>query len=240
MILPAPHTSQPKSAATPVRTSGPRCPFHWLLRNQAGLAAELKAATAPQHTQAEHHPAQQAAVRGQATPLQYARLAAQLHVLHEALEPALNRAAMRDRRISAVFAAHCRRAPAFAEDLAELDPHGLARMPTAPALEAADWIHALERTQPIALLGVLYVVEGSTNGGQHISRILRKAWGWPAGHGLRSLDPHGASTHPKWLEFRAALDALQLTPDERQSILSAAGGTFTRITAMMDALHASA
>lgn len=236
MILPAsnpPHTHAPRTLP-PART--PRCPFHWMFRTKTGLAAELKAATATQHTQAEHHPVQQAAVRGQATPLQYARVAAQLAVLHEALEPALTRAAARDARIPTVFTAHCRRAPAFAEDLAELDPHGLARMPTAPALEAADWIHSLERDQPIALLGVLYVVEGSTNGGQHISRILRKAWGWPAGHGLRSLDPHGTNTHPKWLEFRAALDALQLAPAERQSIVTAAGDTFTRITAMMDAL----
>ena len=54
--------------------------------------------------------------------------------------------------------------------------------------------------------GSLYVLEGSTLGGQVISKALRNAAWAPAG-GLGYFNPYGRSTAAMWADFRAALEA---------------------------------
>lgn len=59
------------------------------------------------------------------------------------------------------------------------------------------------------VLGSLYVMEGSTLGGQMISRALSHE-PWAAGLGAAGLgyfNPYGPRTGVMWREFRAALDA---------------------------------
>ena len=57
-----------------------------------------------------------------------------------------------------------------------------------------------------AAWGSLYVIEGSTLGGQFISKALRSAAWAPAG-GLTYFNPYGRSTAAMWLQFREALEA---------------------------------
>jgi len=59
---------------------------------------------------------------------------------------------------------------------------------------------------PEAAMGSLYVIEGSTLGGQLISRALREAR-WAAAARLRYFDPYGAETGARWRAFQASLEA---------------------------------
>lgn len=218
-------------------SSAPRtgkCPFFRLFGAPSSLAADLRERTRDQHSRAEHHPVQAHAVRGQLDRVEYAAYAAQLLRVQQALEAALDRAAARDPRVGKVFQPHHRRVPAFEADLQQLDPTASARETTRAAEETAAWIAALATVEPTAPLGVLYVLEGSTNGGQFIAAALRRAWGDAEGLGLVSLDPHGARTRELWQGFRASVDALTFSDRERAAIIAAAGETFDRITAIMD------
>ncbi len=213
-----------------------RCPFRRLLGTPESLSEQLKSQTRPQHTQAEHHPLQQRAVTGSITRLEYASWAAQLNHIHQNLEGALDSQSQREPRLTAVFTPECRRLQAFQADLSLLDPHQECLHVCSATAESAAWIQSMSNAQPLALLGVLYVLEGSTNGGKFIAAVLRRAWGMPAGEGLRSLDPHGAATHERWQHFKTALDGLKVSQEERSAIILAAGGTFERISAIMDEL----
>jgi len=92
------------------------------------------------------------------------------------------------------------------------------------------WIDTLARQEPLALLGVLYVLEGSTNGSKFIARKVRPAYELPAsGEGSAYLDPYGDLQPARWQEFKAAMDALDLPADEVGPIVMAAQQTFDSI-----------
>ena len=57
-----------------------------------------------------------------------------------------------------------------------------------------------------AAWGSLYVMEGSTLGGQVISKALRSA-AWAPGDGLTYFNPYGRRTAAMWASFREALDS---------------------------------
>lgn len=63
----------------------------------------------------------------------------------------------------------------------------------------------------MAALGALYVIEGSTLGGEVIARTLRQA-SWVPPHGLTSFRPYGAAAGRMWREFKDT--ARRLTPPE--------------------------
>lgn len=123
---------------------------------------------------------------------------------HVVWEPAV--AALEE--VAPVFAGRSRR-PHLARDLAAL---GLAEpdIARAPRCVAA---RALASDAPLAL-GSLYVLEGSTLGGQVISRALQAAEWLPAG-GLSYFAPHGANTGAMWRTLMARLDAVPAREADR-------------------------
>jgi heme oxygenase len=199
----------------------------------------LKEGTADLHAQAEGHPFQTSLVRGQASAPDYHRWLAQMLGVHETLEHAL----------VALRASHPDWAPILRDDLfqadrlrADLQHHGAeaalrATLPAAAAFRA--WIERMRVDNPVALLGVLYVLEGSKNGNRFIARALRRRAGVEEeaqSPGYAYLDPHGETQRPLWLEFRHAMDALTFTPAEADAILAAARETFAAVTRISEDL----
>jgi heme oxygenase len=80
-------------------------------------------------------------------------------------------------------------------------------------------------TTRAGVIGSLYVMEGSTLGGQLINRAI-KATGWAPAHGLRYFNPYGKRTAERWREFVRWADA-QLPLSEHEGAASAARSTFT-------------
>ncbi len=79
------------------------------------------------------------------------------------------------------------------------------------------------RTEAEAL-GVLYVLEGSTLGGQMISRMVERDLGIGPQNGARFFHGYGSETGIRWRAFGKALEAAQPDP---VNLLSAANATFT-------------
>ncbi|CAN5333949.1 hypothetical protein BH09PSE6_BH09PSE6_22090 [soil metagenome] len=77
---------------------------------------------------------------------------------------------------------------------------------------------------PAHAWGSLYVMEGSTLGGQVISRRLRDV-PWIPEHGLRYFDPYGPHTGARWKETRALL-ARAAELHDPQAMTTAAVATF--------------
>ncbi|WP_419805385.1 biliverdin-producing heme oxygenase [Terriglobus sp.] len=79
-----------------------------------------------------------------------------------------------------------------------------------------------ERTS--RFLGAMYVLEGSTLGGQYIAHHVEAALQLQPGEGDRFFRGYGKETMPKWREFQQALVAI---PDEQSDIvIAAAKGMF--------------
>jgi heme oxygenase len=73
-------------------------------------------------------------------------------------------------------------------------------------------------------LGSFYVLEGSTLGGQLITRQLSNAPGFPA-QGLSYFNPYGARTGKMWRWFKRWFE-IQAEHHEADDIVSGARGTF--------------
>ena len=103
----------------------------------------------------------------------------------------------------------------LAEDLAHLGIEHVAQLPQCTALPPVD-------TWPRAL-GTMYVLEGSTLGGRHISALLDQSSG--AALPRRFFTSYDADVGMMWRSFCAVLDEIS-SPDEHEAAAENARATF--------------
>lgn len=78
-----------------------------------------------------------------------------------------------------------------------------------------------------ASLGVLYVLEGATLGGQILRREIAARLNLDAENGAAFLDVYGAATGRRWREFIEYLSNRAMDVSERAAVVSAAQTTFS-------------
>lgn len=78
-----------------------------------------------------------------------------------------------------------------------------------------------------ACLGVLYVLEGATLGGQILRREIAARLGLEADNGAAFLDVYGAATGRRWREFIEYLGSRPMDAAERAAVVRAAQTTFS-------------
>lgn len=199
------------------------------------LAALLKDRTADLHTRAERHAVQRALVTGRIGRDGYRAYLGQMLHIHAALDNALRAAAVADGPLAALVREHHFREAQLRADLEFLG--GDAGEPSPATAAFAAWIAG--EACPASLAGVLYVLEGSTNGGRYIAKALRRTLALEAG-GTAYFDPHGEAQTERWSAFKTDLDALGLPEAQRSAALAAAERTFEAIIAVCDDLGAPA
>lgn len=79
------------------------------------------------------------------------------------------------------------------------------------------------------VLGVLYVLEGSTLGGQIITRHLREKFEFQDNNGLSFFNCYGSLTGKMWKEFQAVLDDHLNSTEKIQQAVDAAQTTFREL-----------
>lgn len=214
-----------------------KCPFASMHSGaQTAISTLLKESTAQQHIDAEHHPLQQSLIKGQATREQYALWLGQMLHVHTALDTALSKAAETSAAVKTVFQPHHRRRELALADLAAL---GVA--PTTISAKPATTAFATRMAQvadlsPTSLLGALYVIEGSSNGGVYIAKAVERALGIEPGFATRAINPHAAATRENWAGFKTSIDSLTLDETQRAAIVEIASETFKAFTAIMNDL----
>ncbi|MFJ2527444.1 biliverdin-producing heme oxygenase [Pseudomonas helmanticensis] len=78
-----------------------------------------------------------------------------------------------------------------------------------------------------ACLGVLYVLEGATLGGQILRREISSRLGLEANNGAAFLDIYGAATGRRWRDFIEYLGSRPMSAAERAAVVTAAQTTFS-------------
>ena len=79
------------------------------------------------------------------------------------------------------------------------------------------------------IFGALYVVEGSTLGGQVISRHLKEKFGFDESNGSAFFSGYGRETGKMWTAFRDAITTFSEGDINREEIIGAANETFDKI-----------
>ena len=180
-------------------------------RLQDCLHARLRAATAAEHDGLERDLDWQARV---ASLDSYRGLLARLRGFHAAYEPAIGRALGDD-----AFFGPRRRLARLDADLSYLglDAAGIAALPAPPPVVLQDRAEAL---------GALYVLEGSTLGGQVIARQIERLHGLSETGGCAYYRAHGRAAAAMWAAFRAELETLAGDPAAEAAALGTGIATF--------------
>ena len=83
-------------------------------------------------------------------------------------------------------------------------------------------------------IGCLYVLEGSTLGGQLISRHVNSVTGFAPGRGCDFFSGHGGATGEMWQRFRNSIEAYaSARPSEQPAVIESALRTFQTFDAWM-------
>lgn len=182
--------------------------------------AALKAATAERHRRLE------AVVDPSPADLTrdgYVELLRKFHGFLRPWEPLI--AAHLGGRLLEVFNAR-RKLPWLAADLQALDPAGRNPPPPCPNLPPIQG--------PAAAIGSWYVIEGSTLGGQLITRRLVGRWDLSPEHGLRYFSGYGNATPTNWTDFRNRAEA-SVDGADYHDATAAACATFDSLRFWFDA-----
>jgi heme oxygenase len=174
--------------------------------------------------------------RGTLSRGDYVMYLGQLRHVHAAIESSLDAVIGSCPGLAELFTDDRRRVPDLDRDLEAfgVTPETVPVLP--PTHEFTDRVHELATSEPVALLGPLYVLEGSTNGGRFLARVLEKSLQIEAGAGISYMDPYGERQPEMWASFKARADAVELTPDQARDVTHAAGETFRAIAAISDSI----
>lgn len=200
------------------------------------IMQRLRAETREQHLATEAIPFSASILDGSLPRSAYAgQLAAYLPV-HVALERAVD--AGRHPALAAVWTDDMRKTALLEADLAFLGAHSLDADAREASADLAGWVDDLAETDPVAMLGVLYVLEGSTLGGALLRRHLSAAYGLTDA-GLRYYSPYGVGPKPHWVAFSERMNAAVTDAGDADRIVAAADETFRRIGRILSALSPS-
>ncbi len=219
--------------AVPAAPAQSGCPFSRAAGMPAqSLADTLKERTKEAHARAERHPLQGRMVSGTVTRAEYAAWLGQMLHIWRAVDAGLSAAAQRDPRLAAMLKPDHAQAARVAADL-EFLGFGGANAPALPATSRLLGLISRGSAAGPGVVGVWYVLEGSTNGGRFIAKALGKGLGLTGSAGLSSIDPYGERQREHWQAWRAALDAQAWSQGEREEIVERASDTFGAIHDVM-------
>lgn len=190
-----------------------------------GLAQLLKEGTADLHELAEHAAFQTRMVNGGLTRAEFIAFLNQVLIVHRTLDGLLSEAAAADVRVATMFHPNHQREEKVEADIERLGGT-IGAEPLAATTRFLAEVDRLCDACPVALIGVLYVNEGATNGNKVVAKRIRDGLGLEKEFALDYLDPHGPAQRKNWMAFKSMLDDLTMSEAEREACLDAAKATF--------------
>lgn len=204
---------------------------------QLSLTEELKAASFSGHTRLQSAPFFAALAACQLPLESYVGQLRALSAIHGVIERAL--ANCSDERITAVWDSGRRKLHLLQADLRYFEPRTVADIKEAmeAALNTADELRLQSLEDPLALLGWLYVLEGSTLGAAVVRPMTARAFLLTGDGGLAYLHSYGDAVHERWAEYKQRMNALHLSDEEREQVVQAACQLFAKLEMIFCALY---
>ena len=196
-----------------------------------GIMGLLKSATEEQHRDAERRTLQRDLVRGRLPVEDYALWLGQMLLLHEGLWREIRDGRGRVSALSDVVRDEGLHVSNLRRDLATLERDPDAVEPLPATSRALAEIGRVAGSDPVALLGDNYVLEGSMNGNRFIARVLRDG---PAAEAVSYLDPYGDAQRARWEAYRARMNEVELEEGAAARLVAAARAMFSFVAEISD------
>jgi heme oxygenase (biliverdin-producing, ferredoxin) len=190
-----------------------------------GFSKDLRARTQDAHTAAERRRFITDLMGGALDPSAYAALLVELRRVYATLEAAEDRVAG-EPRLAPFLDPALRRSDAIAADLAALGEHPGQPARCAATLRYCAHIDEAADRWPVSFLGHHYTrMLGDLAGGQIIAVMMRRHYGLQP----EQLTMLAFAEAPKRIadRYRAALDEVDLTPDERDAVVAESQRAYT-------------
>ena len=200
---------------------------------KSSIMQRLRAETSDLHSHAESRTIQRDIAKGEVERAKFVGYLGQLYAVHDVLENALREARDAHPAIAALATPDRMRIPDLELDL-EFYGVDLSDIEVGKATER--FVSLIERTRnadPVALLGAFYVLEGSTNGGRFLARVLRSSWNLD-GKGVAYFDPYGDRQPATWAAFKLGMDSASFDAEREDAIVEMAKRTFEAIAEISD------
>ncbi|MFE9563080.1 biliverdin-producing heme oxygenase [Streptomyces sp. NPDC006487] len=199
------------------------------------VVERIRASTRTRHENLEATAFSTAMLAGTLPLDRYVDQLAAYRVVLKALEEELSRAT--GPCVTSVWSADLAKLPLIDRDLTYFAEGGVfpASVAAAPAQAFAREIRAAAASDPRALLGFLYVLEGSTLGGTILRRYVAEAYG------LRDTDGvtyYASGDRERWARFTARLNEVLPGQGEQDGVITAVGRAYHHIAAITRALSA--
>ncbi len=185
---------------------------------------QLRLATHAAHVRLNHHPMLAGLTRPGFSLAQYRRILAAYYPFYAAVEPAILSLTSQANDLDFSYAER-RKLPWLIEDL-----HALGDTPANLECKRVFAIPA----DAAELIGTLYAIEGSTLGGQVISRHLAANLGLTPERGARFFSGYGADTESRWAAFCGYAETLVDDPMQRERAGIAALQVFNALEGQLD------
>ena len=186
------------------------------------ILARLKSRTAHQHQQTEDG----VDLLSESFSLaDYKELLAKFYAFYQSFETKMIRA-IADFEVDFDYAERLN-APKLLSDLKSL---GMSDTEIS-AIKSFEDLPALD--SPEEIFGALYVVEGSTLGGQVISRHLKEKFDLDETDGVAFFSGYGKETGKMWNAFREKITEFAETARDQEAIIKSANQTFEKIGAAL-------
>jgi len=184
------------------------------------ILKKIKDFTAAHHNSIEQNPLTKAIVDGSITKENYAKLLCGFYGFYKTCEATLANSQLWGKENFDI--ARRKKMPLLEKDLAFLG-YSFADVPACVEVPPLD--------SDAKKLGYLYVVEGSTLGGQFLSRAIAKKLGFTAEQGASYFNSYGtANLGEMWKQFQQLLtDYAHKNPSSETEIMQAASVTFQKL-----------
>jgi len=200
----------------------------------------LRSSTGALHQQAETQPFLKALVSGALPQAHFVHWLSQLYLVHRSLERCLHRARKRSRPVASVVREWQYKQPHLQVDLARFGVEVRSIKPKPATQRVMQRITQAAATNSVALLGYHYVLEGSTNGGKIVAKLVQKNYGLEPGPGLCYLDAYGPEQRNRWREFVQNMEAIPLPQGDAEQIVASAKDAFLAVIDISSELWDSA
>lgn len=209
-------------------------------RSIPAVMPRLREGTADLHEAVERHPFQATLMAGRLPREAFAAFLGQMWLVHRCLEGELRRRHSSEESLRNVVQDYQFKVELLEQDLSYFGVRPDAVRATAATRRLVETIGVLSEARPLALLGMHYVLEGSTNGGKFVARQVSAAYGLTGPEGLRYLDPYGDKQRVRWQAFKNAMEEARFEDEEQEALLAAARRMFAAIGGICDELWVEA
>jgi heme oxygenase len=186
----------------------------------------LRDSTAALHTSAEANEFQHQLGTGKVDKANFSRYLQQLYLMHKQIADLLDETKPASPAVNHVVKDYHLDLSCISKDLAFFGLEPASSKPLKATEELMDSMKSTAKQETSALLGYLYVLEGSTNGAKFLAKALRAGLDLPEDAGATYFDRYGNEQRERWNAFKTAMNELDFSEKEREALVDRAKETF--------------